>query len=96
MEGSDDLHSPLWVGARLIWADSHAWDGSNYDSSVVSLSVLTGRRTRVSLRDAYVLSLARAGGRLAVRYLPTDPKGESIAPDPRRKHIGALSLRRLS
>src|SRR3954454_13760959 len=34
MEGSDDLHSPLWVGARLIWADSHAWDGSNYDSSV--------------------------------------------------------------
>jgi hypothetical protein len=27
MEGSDDLYSPLWVGHRLIWAVSHAWDG---------------------------------------------------------------------
>lgn len=92
MEGSDDLHSPLWVGRRLIWAVSHDWDGCNYDSWIVSYNPRSGVRRWLKLHDAYVRALSRADGDLAVRYVPSDGTGRSIGPDPRRERIGRLSL----
>jgi hypothetical protein len=95
MEGADELVSPLWFGARLVWAIARDETGSDYNSWIASLDTRTGRRTRVALPDTYILSLARAGGRLAVRYIPSDPSGNSIGPDPSRKRIGRLFLTRL-
>jgi hypothetical protein len=92
MEGSDDLHSPLWVGHRLIWAVSHAWDGCNYDSWLVSYNPQSGARRWLKLHDAYVRALSRADADLAVRYVPSDGTGRSSGPDPRRERIGRLSL----
>ena len=92
MEGSDDLHSPLWIGRRLIWAVSHAWDGCDYDSWIVSYNPRSGARRWLKLHDAYVRALSRDHGNLAVRYVPSDDTGRSIGPDPRRQRIGRLRL----
>lgn len=92
MEGGQTPVAPLWVGRALVWAVATDHDGETYDSSIVRWNPATGHRKRVSVGDAYIESLARAGRRLAVTYVQTDESGDAIGPDSSHSQTGMFAL----
>jgi hypothetical protein len=95
MEGGSEPVSPLWVGPTLVWAVATDHNGTDFDSTIVRRDPRTGQRSRVSVPNAYIVSLARAGNRLAVRYVPTDETGDAIGPDPSHARTGTFALHEL-
>jgi hypothetical protein len=92
MEGGQTPRSPLWVGPALVWAVATDHAGTTYDSWLVRWNPRTGRRARVSVPDAYIGSLARAGDRLAVTYVSTDESGDAVGPDPAQIRTAGFAL----